>query len=106
MSKFTNRYFLTSIQHVDLVKSRATQDTKDILNILEWFDQHDPFNVEVSSLKSVSSGLTATDVDIVIVTRPKSLVKNKKVTSWGIGNKYENIKSQTMLKLFQACKQA
>ena len=30
---------------------------------LEWFDQHDTFNVEVSSLTSLSSG--ATDEDMV-----------------------------------------
>ena len=36
-----------------------------MVKLLEWFDQHDPFNVEVSSLKSVFSGLTATDEDKV-----------------------------------------
>ena len=44
--------------------SRSTQDTKDMIKLVEWFDQHDPFNVEVSSLTSLSSGLPATDEDM------------------------------------------
>ena len=62
MSRLTNRYHLTNIQHVDLGKSRSTQDTKDMVKLLEWFDQHDPVYFEVSPL---SSGLTATDEDMV-----------------------------------------
>ena len=49
----------------DLGKSRSTQDTKDMVKLLELFDQHDLFNVEVSSLKSVFRSLTATDEDMV-----------------------------------------
>ena len=48
MSRLTNRYHNRSI--VDLSKSRSTQNTKDMVKLLEWLDQHDPFNVEVSSL--------------------------------------------------------
>ena len=74
MSRLTNRYHLRSIQHVDLGKSRSTQDTKDMVKLLEWFDPHKPFNVEVSSLKSVFSGLAATNEDMVNCDRPKRLV--------------------------------
>ena len=43
----------------------STRDTKDMVKLQEWFDHHDPFNVEVSSFKSVFSGLTATDKAMV-----------------------------------------
>ena len=36
-----------------------------MVKLLEWFDQHDLFNVEVSSLKSVFIGLTAIDEEMV-----------------------------------------
>ena len=35
----------------------------DLEKILGWFEQHDPFNTELSSLRSLTTGLRAIDED-------------------------------------------
>ena len=35
----------------------------DLEKILGWFEQHDPFNTELSSLRSLTTGLIAIDKD-------------------------------------------
>lgn len=63
MSSLTNRPHHTSEQHVELGKSRSELDTKDFEKVLEWFEQHNPFIVEVPTLRSLSSGITASNED-------------------------------------------
>ncbi len=51
----------TSEQHVDLGVSRCTRDYKDLKKIQEWFNYHEPFDMDEKKLRSLSSGLTAMD---------------------------------------------
>lgn len=60
---YDNNHHKTSEQHVELGVSRSKRDFKDLSNIQEWFDQHEPFNLNEERLRSLSSGLTATDGD-------------------------------------------
>ena len=41
--------------------SRSTRDYEDLIKIQDWFDQHEPFNVNEPRLRSLSSGLNAAD---------------------------------------------
>ena len=55
MTTITNSEHRTSEQHVDLGTSRSNRDFRDLSKIQEWFNHH--------KLRSLSSGLTATDGD-------------------------------------------
>ncbi len=48
---------MTSEQHVELGTSRSTRDYEDLTKIQDWFDQHEPFNLNDLNLHSLSSGL-------------------------------------------------
>ena len=63
MTTLTNTKHKTSEQHVDLSISRSNRDFKDLCKIQEWFDQHEPFNLNEGRLRSLSSGLTAAEGD-------------------------------------------
>ena len=63
MTTITSLKHRTSDQHVELGISRSKRDFKDLCSIQEWFDQHDPFDINEPRLRSLSSGLTATDGD-------------------------------------------
>ena len=65
MTTITNSEHRTSEQHVDLGTSRSYRDFIDLGKIQEWFDHHEPFNVNEHKLQSLSSGLTAADGDII-----------------------------------------
>ena len=56
---------MTSDQHIELSSSRCKRDFEDLSTVQKWFDQHEPFNVNERRLRSLSSGLTATDSDNV-----------------------------------------
>ncbi len=63
MTTLTNTKHKTSEQHVELRSSRCSRDFQDLSKIKEWFDQHEPFNLDEDGLCSLSSGLTAVDGD-------------------------------------------
>jgi hypothetical protein len=51
-------------QHVDVGKSRANRDCRDMQKVLDWLDCNDPFVVGDGKLHSLSSGLMAGDDSI------------------------------------------
>ena len=59
----TNLKNKASEQYIELVSSRCSRDFQDLVMIQEWFDQHEPFDTSEGRLRSLSSGLTATDSD-------------------------------------------
>lgn len=63
MSTLTNVMHGTSEQHVDLTASRRQRDMADMQKLDAWFQTHDPFDPDVSTLRSLSTGLTAGDSD-------------------------------------------
>ena len=65
MGTLTGQHHGTNEQHIDLANSRVLRDNKDLLALIDWFDAHEPFNANVSALRSLSSGLTATEDDNV-----------------------------------------
>ena len=62
-SNLTDHHHTTSDQHVELAKSRCERDLTDFEKILQWFETRDPFNMELPMLRSLTTGLTATDED-------------------------------------------
>lgn len=65
MTTATNLKHKTSDQHIELGISRCKRDFEDLSKIQVWFSQHEPFNMNERRLRSLSSGLTATDSDDV-----------------------------------------
>ena len=63
MTTATKLQHKTSDQHIELSISRCKRDVEDLSKIQMWFDQHEPFNQNEGRLRSLSSGLTATDSD-------------------------------------------
>ena len=63
MTTTTNMKTKASEQHIELGKSRCKRDFEDLLKIHEWFDQHEPFDLKESKLRSLSSGLTTIEGD-------------------------------------------
>ena len=53
----------SSEQHEKIGSSKCERDRDDMTNIIEWFTQHEPFDMNVSSLRSLSTGITATSDD-------------------------------------------
>ncbi|CAM1308181.1 Uncharacterised protein at_DN2294 [Pycnogonum litorale] len=64
MSTLTNVIHRTSEQHVDLTASRRQRDMADMEKLDAWFQTHDPFNPDIPTLRSLSTGLTAGESDI------------------------------------------
>lgn len=63
MTTATNLKHKTSMQHIELGISRCKRDFEDLCKIKVWFSQHEPFSMNEGRLRSLSSGLTATDDD-------------------------------------------
>ena len=63
MTTTTNLKHKASEQHVELGISRSNRDFSDLSKIQEWFDQHEPFDLNEERLRSLSTGLTATEGD-------------------------------------------
>ena len=101
MSSLTNSHHLTSNQHAELGKSRSAQDAKDMMKMLEWFDQQDPFNVEVSSLQSLTSGLTATDEDMINCDQAKEVDEKIQTSLDGVAVKSAKIKRSENVRTLQ-----
>ena len=63
MTAITNLKHNTSDQHVELGISRYKRDFKDLCSIQEWFDQHEPFDINEPRLRSLSLSLIAAEGD-------------------------------------------
>ena len=63
MTSVTNAKHKTSEQHVELGESRSNRDYSDLNTVKAWFDQHEPFDQNETRLRSLSSGLTASQSD-------------------------------------------
>ena len=63
MVALTGRNRKTSEQHAEFGKTRCNQDRRDMLKMKEWFEQHEPFDENISGLRSLSTGITACDGD-------------------------------------------
>jgi hypothetical protein len=74
MAGLTDRNHLTSTQHVKSGKSRCKGDFVDLEKILAWFEQRDAFNTDVATLRTLTTGITATVEDGINCDPP--------VTSW------------------------
>ena len=61
MTSLTWLLHRTSEQHIELGQSRIKRDNDDLRKIQSWFDQFEPFDPNESNLKSLSSGLVASD---------------------------------------------
>ena len=48
---------------MELGSTRCTRDVGDLNTILKWLAQHNPFDIQRPELRSLSSGLTASDGD-------------------------------------------
>ena len=63
MSDLTRLKQTTSEQHIDMGAARIKRDYKDLSAMVSWLRAHDPFDVNDNTLRSISSGLTATEDD-------------------------------------------
>ena len=61
MSNLTSLLHKTSEQHVELGVSRINRDNADLQKVIGWFECHNPFDLHDHSLRSLSTGLTATE---------------------------------------------
>ena len=57
----TGKHHSTSHQHVEFGTARREHDVKDMNKILDWFHTHDPFDRTRPQLRSLASGLAASD---------------------------------------------
>ena len=65
MTTITSLKHNTSDQHVEFGISRCKYDLEGLCSIQEWFDQHEPFDMNEPGLRSLSSGLVAADDDTI-----------------------------------------
>ena len=63
MTELTGNYHKTSNQHAELGINRIKRDNEDLEKIKLWLEAHDPFDENEPFLKSISTGLTATEED-------------------------------------------
>ena len=63
MTVLTNLATKSSEQHEELGNSRCKRDHDDVAKVVEWFNQHDPFDPCISGLRSLSTGITAMAAD-------------------------------------------
>lgn len=53
------------MQHVELGKSRLKRDFNDLAKLIQWFESNNPFDTNYCQLRSLSSGIAASDSDCV-----------------------------------------
>ena len=61
ISNLTKVLHKTSEQHTELGQSRIKRDNDDLMKSSNWFKSHNPFTLEDSSLRSLSTGSTASE---------------------------------------------
>ena len=65
MTSLKNLADRTSEQHVELTSARWKRDFDDMAVVFNWVFQHNSFNTSQPELRSLSSGLTASDGDSI-----------------------------------------
>ena len=58
MTSMTDHHHTTSEQHQDLGTARIKRDADDLMKVLEWFEDRDPFKTDGAEIRSLSCGLT------------------------------------------------
>ncbi|KAK6168833.1 hypothetical protein SNE40_020007 [Patella caerulea] len=61
MTTLTGRRRTSSNQHVELGTSRKHRDQADLAKFRQWLDNHNPFEPGIPVLRSLSTGITATE---------------------------------------------
>ena len=61
MTTLTGKRRMTSNQHAELGTSRRRRDQADLAKFRQWFDDHNPFEPDIPVLRSLSTGITATE---------------------------------------------
>ena len=65
MTNLTGKKPKSSEQHLELGQSQKSRDNKDLSTFISWFQSLNPFNSDAEGLRSLSSGITASNVDNV-----------------------------------------
>jgi hypothetical protein len=73
MSTLTGAQHKTSEQHIELGESRIRRDNVDLKKLMSWFNQYNPFTTNDTKLRSLSSGLTASDDDHINYDEPETI---------------------------------
>ena len=60
MQKVENLQYETSDQHKESTKSRQERDNKDLMTVVNFLNERNPF-IENSSLRNIETGVSATD---------------------------------------------
>lgn len=60
IEKFCGIHFSTSAQHIDVTDARMKKDNADMLQMFEWFKEHNPFPKN-PFVTSISTGITGGD---------------------------------------------
>ena len=60
-------------QHVELRRSRRNRDLSDLLSLCRWLDQFDPFETGDARLRSLSTGLAASENDEINCDEAESI---------------------------------
>lgn len=63
MSALTGQHHKTSEQHIELGKSRIKRDNEDLEKLFDWFDNHEPFDINEPALKSLTTGISVSVED-------------------------------------------
>ena len=63
LTNITNLVHGTSEQHIELGNARRQRDFTDVTKVINWLTAHNSFDVNLQSLRSLSSSLTASDSD-------------------------------------------
>ena len=63
MTNLTGTKHQSSYQHLELYESRVKRDNTDLKKLLQWFYQHEPFDVNEPNLKCIANGLVASHDD-------------------------------------------
>ena len=63
MTQLTGNHHKTSNPDAELVASRIKRDNEDLENIKLWIENHNPFDDNELLLRSIATGLTATEGD-------------------------------------------
>ena len=59
MISLAGKHHIASHQHVEVGEVRRLHDLRDMNKCFDWFHSHDPFDGNVSQLRSLSSRLAA-----------------------------------------------
>lgn len=76
MQSLTKMELDISSDHVDMSKSRIRRDIIDVAKFVDWFKTFDPFSQSDNHLRSLSSGVTATEGDGINCDRVEQVGTN------------------------------